>query len=85
MLHGDESEIDGGRNVMKTVGKVAHFLAWTFAYLQIAVLLSTCLSGFSELKLGLVIVSQIAFFGFLFLSKLAEESPIAVRSGLGNG
>jgi hypothetical protein len=64
---------------METVGRVAHYAAWTFAVMQILVLLSTCLTGFSEVQLGLAVIGQVAFFGFLFISTLAEGSRIPVR------
>ena len=70
---------------MKTISSVAQFLAWAFAALQLVVLLSTCLSGFSEIRLGLTVISQVAFFVFLFISTLADQSRIAVRAKVRHG
>jgi hypothetical protein len=70
---------------MKTVAKAAHYVAWTFACLQMVVLLSACVVGFSELQLGLAVIGQVAFFGFLFISTLAEEPGAAVRQEVRRG
>jgi hypothetical protein len=70
---------------MKTVATAAHYLAWTFACMEIFVLLSTCVSGFSELQLGLAVIGQVAFFGFLFVSTLADERRVAVRQQVRHG
>jgi hypothetical protein len=53
--------------------------------MEILVLLSTCVSGFTELRLGLAVIGQVAFFGFLFISTLADESRIAVRQRVRHG
>ena len=65
---------------MRTIGKLAHYIAWTFAVLQIVVLLSACLSGFSAVQLGIAVFSQVAFFAFLFISTMAEAAQTAVRT-----
>lgn len=70
---------------MKTVSRVAQFLAWTFAAVQLLVLLSTCASGFSEMQLGLTVLSQVAFFAFLLISTVADHSRVAVRARVRNG
>jgi hypothetical protein len=70
---------------MRTVARAAHYIAWTFACMEILVLLSTCVSGFSELKLGLAVIGQVAFFGFLYISTLADEPRIAVRQHVRHG
>jgi hypothetical protein len=70
---------------MRTISRVAHFLAWTFGALQLAVLLSTCLTGFSEMRLGLTVISQVAFFAFLFISSLADQTPVTVRTRVRHG
>lgn len=70
---------------MKTIGRLAHYLAWTFACMQLFVLLSTCVTGFTEVRLGLVVIGQVAFFGFLSISTLADESRVPVRRHLRQG
>ena len=70
---------------MRTISRVSHIVAWVFAFVQIAVLLSACLSGFNEVSLGLAIVSQVAFVLFLFISTIADQSPVAVRARVRHG
>lgn len=70
---------------MRTVSRIAHYVAWTFACLQIVVLLSTCVGGFSEVRLGLAVIGQVAFFGFLFISTLADENRVGVRQHVKQG
>ena len=70
---------------MKTISKASHVIAWIFAFLQIAVLLSACLRGFSELSLGLAIVGQVAFVFFLFISTITDQPPVAVRARVRHG
>lgn len=65
---------------MRFIGKLTHYIAWTFAVLQIGVLLSACLSGFSAVQLGLAVFSQVGFFAFLFISTMAEAAQSTVRA-----
>jgi len=70
---------------MRIVSRVSHCIAWVFAFTQILVLLSACLSGFNEVSLGLAIVSLVAFVLFLFISTITEQSPVAVRARVRHG
>ena len=70
---------------MRTIGRTAHYLAWTFACMQIVVLLSSCVSGFSEVRLGLAVIGQVAFFVFLSISTLADETRTTVRQQVREG
>jgi hypothetical protein len=70
---------------MKTLSKVAHSIAWLFAFLQIAVLLRACLYGFNDSSVGLALASLVGFFVFLSISTVTEQPKIAVRTRVRNG
>jgi hypothetical protein len=70
---------------MKTIARIADYLAWTSAVVQLFVLLSTCVSGFTEMQLGLAVIGQVAFFGFLCISTLAGESRVPARNEVRQG
>ncbi len=69
---------------MRTISKVSHIIAWLCAFLQLAVLLSACLRGFSEVSLGLAIVGQVAFVLFIYISTITDQS-VAVRARVRHG
>lgn len=70
---------------MKTVSRAALWLAWVCALVQIAALLSACAGGFSETRLGLTVVGLVAFFAFLYVSTIADQSRAAVRAEARDG
>jgi Na+-driven multidrug efflux pump len=71
--------------VIGAISKASHLIAWFFAFAQIVVLLSACFRGLNEVSLGLAIVSLVAFFVFLFISSIIDQSRVPVRTRVPHG